>query len=224
MRRYGSGSWSFGHGDMGYLHRALFARDAARLPVVPAPDVPPRLTGDVPDCADVLAPSDRAAAAEQWAAWWRRLVVQAVREGQRSGTLPPADLDDDFEALIRHRFGGQQKVFDPPEFESLADMQPLRVAVTMTTTPWRVWSNHQANGSGKKPEQFPWHIVRDAAEGTASALGIPASELKGYAHLLQVDGLWSYLAGPGCALCSAGLARDPQAASKLLREIFSSAL
>jgi hypothetical protein len=64
--------------------------------------------------------------------------------------------------------------------------------------------------------------VRDAAEATAAELGTPISDLTGYAHVLEVDGMWSYLAGPGCALCSAALAWDPLAAARLLRQVFSS--
>lgn len=224
MQEYGSGSWRFGHGDMGYLHTALFVRDAARLPVAPAADIPPRLTGDVPDRADVLAPGDRPVVGEQWATWWHRLVGQAVREGQRSATSPPADLEDDFEAAMRHRFAGQQEVFDPPGFESLADMQPLRSAVTKTWATWRAWPRYQLGSSGEEPVQFALPIVLDAVESTAAAFGVPASELSGYVDVLEVKGLWSHLAAPGWALCSATLACDPQAAARLLREVFSSGL
>jgi len=59
-------------------------------------------------------------------------------------------------------------------------------------------------------------------ERTAADLGIPISDVNGYADVLEVEGLWSYLAGPGSALCSAALACDPLAAGRLLREIFSS--
>jgi len=69
---------------------------------------------------------------------------------------------------------------------------------------------------------FAWPLVRDAAESTAADLGIPVGDVKGYADVLEVDGLWSYLAGPGCALCSAAVACDPLAAAGLLREVFSS--
>jgi len=224
MRRSGSGSWRFGHGDMGYLHAALFVRDAARLPVAPAADIPPRLAGEVPDCADVVEPGDRLVAGEQWVAWWHQLVGQAVREGQRSGTRPPAGPEDDFETVIRHRFGGQQEVFDPPGFDSLAGMQPLRSAVIKTQARWQLWSSHQPGSGAERPEVFAYRIVRQAAESTAAVLGVAASELNGYAHVLEVEGLWSYLVGPGCALCSAALACDPQAAARLLREVFSSGL
>lgn len=64
--------------------------------------------------------------------------------------------------------------------------------------------------------------MRDAAESTAADLGIPVNDLTGYAHVLEVEGSWSYQAEPGRALCSAGLACDPAVPARLLREAFSS--
>jgi hypothetical protein len=223
MHRQGSKSWRFGHGDMGYLHTALFVRDAARLPVAPSADIPPRLAGDVADCADVLRPGERGAAGQQWAIWWHRLVGQAAREARQSWTPLPVGTDpDDFEALIRHRFGGREDVFDPPVFRSLADMQPLQSAVTATFEGWLGWSHSRPAGGGTSERLFAWPLVRDAAESTAADLGIPVGDLNGYADVLDVEGLWSYLAGSACALCSAATARDPLAAARLLREIFGS--
>jgi hypothetical protein len=205
---------------MGYLHTALFARDAARLPVAPSAEIPPRLVGDVPDYASVLPPGERAAAGRQWVVWWHRLVGQAAREARQSVTPLPAYTDpDDFEALIRHRFGGREDVFDPPDFRSLAGMQPLRSAVTTTFEFSLKWSKPVR---AAEPERFAWPLVRDAAESTAADLGIPVGDVNGYANILEVEGLWSYLAGPGSALCSAAVACDPQAAARLLREVFSS--
>jgi hypothetical protein len=222
MHRQGTASWRFGHGDMGYLHTALFVRDAVRLPVAPSADIPPRLAGDVPDCADVLAPHERAAAGQQWVAWWRMLVGQAAHEARQSWTPLPVETDpDDFEALIRHRFGGRQDVFDSPGFESLASTQPLRSAVMGTFEVSCGWSSCQP-GRPEGPEKFPHWLVRDAAESAAADLGIPIGDVRGYADVLVVEGQWSYLAGPGSGLCSAAVACDPLAASRLLREIFSS--
>lgn len=222
MHRRGSGSWRFGHGDMGYLHTALFVRDAARLPVPPLAAIPPRLAADVPDYADVLAPGQRPAAGRQWVAWWHRLVGQAAREARQSVTPLPAGTDpDDLKAVIRHRFAGQEEVFDPPGFGSLAGVQPLQSAVIATFEFSRGWSSCEP-GSAGEPERFAWTVVRDAAENTAAGLGIPIGDLNGYADVLEVEGLWSYLAEPGCALCSAGVACDPLAAARLLREVFSS--
>lgn len=223
MHRQGSGSWRFGHGDMGYLHTALFIRDAARLPVASSAEIPPRLAGNVPDYADVLPPSERAAAAQQWVVWWHRLLGQAVREARQSVTpLPAGTIPDDFEARVRHRFAGREDVFDPPDFGSLAAMQPLQSAAIATLELSHRWSASRVHDPGGELERFAWPLVRDAAESTAADLSIPVGDLNGYAHVLEVEGLWSYLAGPGCALCSAAVARDPAAAARLLREVFSS--
>jgi hypothetical protein len=222
MHRQGSSSWRFGHGDMGYLHTALFVRDAVRLPVASSADVPPRLARDVPDYSGLLPPGERAAAGRQWVIWWRRLVGQAAREARQSWTPLPAAIDpDDFEAHIQHRFAGREDVFDPPDFRSLADMQPLRSAVAATFEFSLAQSGSQP-GNGAEPERFAWPLVRDAAERAAADLGLPVGDVKGYADVLEVEGLWSYLAGPGCALCSAAVACDPPAAAALLREVFSS--
>jgi hypothetical protein len=218
MHRQGSRSWRFGHGDMGYLHTALFVRDAACLPVAPSADIPPRLVRDVPDYAGLLPPSQRAAAGTQWVIWWRRLVRQAVREARRAVTPLPAGADpDDVQARIWYRFAGREDVFDPPDFKSLAP--PLQTAVTATFESSLGWSTYKPGGA--EPEMFTWRLVRDAAESTAADLGIPVGNVKGYADVLEVEGLWSYLAAPGCALCSGAVACDPVAAAGLLRELFS---
>jgi hypothetical protein len=222
MRRQVTGSWRFGHGDMGYVHTALFVRDAAGLPVAPSADIPPRLEGDVPDCAGVIPPTERSAAGRQWVAWWHRLVGQAAREARQKWTPLPAGTDpDDLDALVRHRFAGRDDVFDPPDFGSLADMQPLQSAATGTFEAWHLWSYSQQAGAGKR-ERFIWSLIRDAAESAAADLGIPVGEVHGYVNVPDVEGLWSYLAGPGCALCSAAAARDPSAAGRMLREVFTS--
>jgi len=224
MHLQGSASWRFGHGDMGYLHTALFVRDAARLPVAPSADIPPPLAGDVPDCSDVVLPGERAEAGQQWAAWWQRLVSQATREARQSWTPLPAATDpDDFHARIRHRFAGQEEVFDPPAFGSLADMPSMQTAAISTLGPSRQWSHSRRDGASD-PDRFGGPVVRDAARTAVAELGVPARDLTGYAHVLDVEGSWSYLAGPGCALCSAAVACDPSAAAALLRDIFASGL
>ena len=222
MHRQGSSSWRFGHGDMGYLHTALFVRDAARLPVTASADIPPQLAWDVADCAGVLPSAERGAAGQQWVVWWRRLVDQAAREARQSWTPFPAGTDpDDFRARMRYRFAGREEAFDPPGFASLAGMQPLRSAVTATFELSRGRPGYRP-GSAAEPGRFPSPLVRDAAESTAAELGVPVGDLAGYADVLEVDGFWSYLAGPGSALCSAAVACDPLAAARLLREVFRS--
>ena len=80
MYRTGSPSWRFEHDNLHILHRALFVRDAAMLPVTALPEVPPRLIDDVPAIPAVVPEADRAAAAQQWLLWWRRMLGQAVQE------------------------------------------------------------------------------------------------------------------------------------------------
>jgi hypothetical protein len=80
VRVAGASSWRFEHDDLDILPVAPFIRDAARLPVDASADVPPPLTGEVPDASAVLSPADRRVAAGQWLAWWRRMLDQAVRE------------------------------------------------------------------------------------------------------------------------------------------------
>jgi hypothetical protein len=221
MYKRGSASWRFGHGDMGYLRSALLVRDAAGLPVAAAGDIPPRLAENVPDHREVLAPGDGRTAGQQWVVWWRRLVSQAAREGQRRWTAPPGD---DVEARLRMQyvFEGQREVFDPPDFASLTDLEPLRSAVRAVFGMPPDRSDSRRRGPDRRI--FEFQLVRDVAERTAVDLGVPVSDVTGYAHVIDVEGLWWYLAGPGCVLCSAEAASDLSTAARILREVFTSGL
>jgi len=217
MHKPDTPSWRFGHGDMGYLHSAVRVRDAAGLTVAAADDIPPQLAEPVPDRHDMLAAGDRTEASRQWVVWWRRLVSQAVREAQQTWTDPPGD---DFESVIRHRFAGREEVFDPPDFASLADMPPLRSAVRAVfglppdrSKSWRRATDYR---------MFEPRLVRDAAERAAADLRVPIGAVAGYAHVLEVNGSWWCLAGPGCVLCSPEAASDPATAARILSEVFSS--
>ena len=69
MYRTGSPSWRFEHDNLHILHRALFVRDAAMLPVTALPEVPPRLIDDVPAIPAVVPEADRAAAEPPRVRW-----------------------------------------------------------------------------------------------------------------------------------------------------------
>jgi hypothetical protein len=215
VHKEGSPSWRFGHGDQGYLRSALLVRDALQLPVAAADDIPPRLIENVPSIRELIPPAERTEAGRQWAAWWRRLVGQAVREAGLRWTSPPSG---DFEAVIRHRFAGRDTVFDPPEFESLSAEQPLQSAVRAVCA----MRLPQPQPRGHDEKAFAWTIARDVAERTAAELGVPAGDLTGNADVVEVEGLWWYLAGPGSAICSVNAARDPATAASILREVFRS--
>jgi len=218
MRYAGFPSWRFMEDEAQFLHLALFARDAAGLAVERADDIPPHLAGELPGQPGVLTEAEREAAAGQWVIWWRRLLAQAVREALR-GNDP--DGDQDPIAWVQAVYAGRPEVFDPPRFGSLADLPQLQpVAAAMYAHADRWWSTRertvpQAGGA------FAWRLVRDAAEDAAAELGIPIGDVTAAAYVLDVESSWSYLAAPGCALCSVAVATDPSAARQLLHDVFT---
>jgi hypothetical protein len=219
MKLAGSASWRFERGNAQFLHIGLFVRDATGLAVPPSAGIPPRLAGDVPDLSAVLRASERAAAAAQWAIWWRRLLDHAVHEARRR-----QGQEDGQDAMARARAMGerQREIFDPPEFWSLAEMQPLRSAAVATFDDAVAWTSGSERSDQREQGSFAWPLVRDVAESTAAELGIPVGDLGAVMHVLDVQGSWSHLAGPGCGICSAMMADDPQAARLLLRDLFAS--
>lgn len=72
------------------------------------------------------------------------------------------------------------------------------------------------------PAGFRWTAIRDAAESVASERGVPAGDIRAVTHVIEVEGLWSYLIAPGCGICSTDVAASPDAAARYLREVFGS--
>jgi hypothetical protein len=218
MRQAGSPSWRFMEDDAQFLHLALFMRDATGLAATRSDDIPPHLAGEVPGQAGALPEDERAAAAGQWVTWWRRLLAQAVREALR-GNAP--DGDQDPLAWVQAVYAGRQEVFDPPRFGSLADLPQLRpIAAAVYPDADRWWSTRERTVP-QEGGAFAWRLVRDAAEDAAAELGIPIGDVTAAVYVLDVDGAWSYLAAPGCALCSVAVAVDPPAARRLLHDVFT---
>ena len=219
MYRTGSPSWRFEHDNLHILHRALFVRDAAMLPVTALPEVPPRLIDDVPAIPAVVPEADRAAAAQQWLLWWRRMLGQAVQE---VSVRKAEDHGQDPLTRITARTSWQHEICDPPDFVSLTAAPELRLAAAATHAAYQAWSAAPGRTSAPEHEFFPWQLVHDAAHEAAASLGRPVSDMDAVAHVLAVEGRWSYLAGAGCGVCSAAVARDPAAAGELLRKLFVS--
>jgi len=210
-------SWRFEENNAGDLHLALFARDAAGLHVSPAPDIPPPLSVAI----DQWLAAAPAAAAEQWAHWWRRLVRFQADEALPSRRPGPADDLSAFLDSMRER---HMAAFDPPEFVSLTSMPELR-AVARATFAAADRSLMAAGPPDRTPSgAFDYHVVAAAAEGAIAEFGVDPGEIDGTVHVLDVDGAWSYLAAPGYALCSSRVAADPAAAARLLRTVFTSRL
>lgn len=219
MRLSGSSSWRFEH-DNGYMLRMpLFVRDTSLLPVADSDEIPPPLVGEVPDASALLSEPDRAVAARQWASWWRHLVDQAVREVIIRRAEDPRE---DMQIRMEARFHGREEVCDPPSFRSLAAAPELQSAAMGTLGAYRAWSADAARRPGPDRELFAWQIVRDAAHDAAASLGLPVSETDAVAHVIAVQGRWSYVAGAGCGICSTDTAADRATASELLRQLFVS--
>jgi hypothetical protein len=217
VRKTGSSSWRFAEGDAQFLHVALFVRDTAGLVVQGSDDIPPRLAGQLPVQRGILTPADQVVAAGQWVIWWHCLLDQAVREARRGNALAAGQ---DPLARAQAVYAGRQEVFDPPQFGSLADKPPLRSAAVAAFEQADHWWKSAAKRA-PRGGMFPWPLVRDAAEGAAAELGLPVGDMDAAVRVLHVEGLWSYLAGPGFALCSTGLALDMPAARELLHDLFT---
>ncbi len=218
MRVAGRPSWRFGsgNGQCSDLHTALFARDAAGLGVPPWPGVPPPLngewlTGASPPGLAALTGATLAAAAGQWSAWWRQLLASKVSLVD-SRPPPGADMAA---TLAWTNSLYLSEVFDPPDFGSLAATPELRAVVAATHG---AWPRRREDRSGS----FDYSLIRGIAERTAADLGVPVDAMDARAHVLDVQGVWWHVAGPGCVLCSPAATTDPAAAAELLSAVFAS--
>jgi hypothetical protein len=219
MQLSGSSSWRFEEDNAQFLHLALFARDAAGLAPPGSPDLPPPLSPDVPGQVGLFPAATRASAASQWGDWWRRLLDYQVTEAR---LRREQDSEGDMTAWLRAMGARKKEVYDPPSFGSLEPMPELRAVVTATFDSALAWCNRRPrpDGSFGQRGSFDYQTVRSAAENAADS-GIALSDVNAVVHVLEVQGMWSYLAGPGCALCSSAVAADRGAADELLRSVFA---
>jgi hypothetical protein len=217
MQLAGRSSWRFAESDAGDLHLALFARDAAALEVPSAPDIPPPLSAPI----EHRLPPAPAAAADQWVSWWRGLVQFQAGEVGPSRRLGQGD---DVHAFLRQLHERSVAAFDPPKFESLASMPELRAVAKATFAASGRPLLRREPPARVPPGAFAYGLVRAAAEGASAEFGVELGEIDGTVHVLDVQGVWSYLASPGYALCSTQVAADPAAAARLLRAVFGSRL
>jgi hypothetical protein len=197
------------------MHVALYVRDTAIFDVRQTPDTPPRLAWELPRHDNIFSAGQRATAAVQWTEWWRRLLTYVVNEATHSAI----EADDDVAYRAQKMAMRHSEVFDPPYFESLADMTALQTAVRATFSEGLERYNEP---SEQRSASFPWETVQNAAESTVRTRGIPSSHIRAVVHLLDVEGLWSYIAARGCALCSSSIAANRDAAYEFLTQVFSS--
>jgi hypothetical protein len=218
MRFAGSPSWRFTEDDAQFLHLALFVRDATGLTVARSDDIPPRLAGELPYHGEALTEAKREAAAVPWVTWWHRLLAQAVGEGLR-GNAP--DGDQDPLAWLQAVYAGREEAFDPPRFRSLDDLPQLQPVTAMVFAHANRWWSSRERTAPREGGAFAWRLVRNAAEDAAAELGVPIGDVTAAVYVLSVEGSWSYMAAPGCAMCSLAVAVDPPAARQLLHDVFT---
>ena len=218
MKMVGSPSWQLTEAEGDRAHVLLYIRDVAALEVPAEVDAPPRLVGLPPHGAPVLDDDRRRRAGREWADWWRALLETEVRE--QTGT----DEDDDASFWAWAEELG--RVWDAPEFWSLADQRALRQVTLALYPEARRWVDEGPSSPSRLRGEghFPWSTVRDIAEGVADERGVSPGEVRGRVMVLDVEGVWWRRVSPGTVLCSTAATEDPPTASTVLRDAFESGL
>jgi hypothetical protein len=218
MRLKGSASWRLSLDNPQTLDIALFMRDSVGLVPPPSPDVPPVLAVRVSDHTAVLTDAARIEAGGQWLGWWRRLIAH-----ESTPRPVPAGTEEEMVAQSRRRLDEYQRVMDPPDFESMADLPALRtaaVATCMAASGWLTATRRPGTG----PLLLDHALVRGVVEEIIAEHGVSPDQLDAAVLVLNVAGAWSYLARPGAVCCSVGVINDPVAARAVLREAFITGL
>jgi hypothetical protein len=217
VKLVGSPSWQLTELGEDRAYVLLYIRDVAALEVPAQVDAPPRLVGVSPHGSPVLDDDRRRQAGRDWADWWHALLEVEGRE--QTGT---DDDDSSFWAWA----GDLARVWDAPDFRSLAGRQALREVTLALYPEARCWvdagpcSPSRRRGEG----HFPWVLVRDTAEGVAAERGVSVGEVRGRVMVLDVEGVWWRRVAPGTALCSTAAAEHPRTARTVLRDAFESGL
>lgn len=200
---------------------ALFVRDAVGLDVPTNAMVPPHLDGDLPDRSTRVDMERRVAAGAAWITWWQALVEQVVLMHQGRG-------DVDQRAWMRQRAAEHQAVFDPPEFDSLAEQPALCETTRATFEEALQWADARRRALLFPPAgrhgQFDHNTIRSVAEQVALRHQVSPGAVRACAVVLPVQGNWWHRFAPGAVLCSVHAARDPAVARTVLTDTFESGL
>lgn len=205
--------------DVGQLHHvALFLRDAADLPVLAGPSVPPRLLGDVPLYPVFLAPADRRRAAGQWTTWWARLlgVEVALHEEYALPSDPPVLAERSVDAGL----GGAAL---PPldDLVPFPDLQRVARALYLPAIRWV--ASQRATWHSPTGDVIDWQVASRVAQAVASDYGVARGELRASISVLMVEGAWSLRPAPGVLICS-GAVLGPDTCAEMLYRIFEADL
>jgi len=118
------------------------------------------------------------------------------------------------------------RVWDAPEFWSLADQRTLREVTLALYPEARRWVDGGLSSTSRLRQEghFPWTTVRGTAESVADERGVSLGEVRGRVMVLDVEGVWWRRVAPGTALCSTAATEDSRTASTVLRDVFESGL
>lgn len=214
MKYAGAESLHFAEGVEGLSHAALYVRDAVGLKPVLAADIPPRLSGAVPNRRAVLTDAERDQASGQWPHWWRTVIACESREygGQSAG---PYGRLDEF-----------QNVADPPQFDSLAEHPALQKAARATFTEAYRWTAQRRREvlNSDDPSVFNGMMLQGIADEVASRHGVTLGNVRGFAVVLMVEEKWWVSISPGVVVCSVSAARDLTLAPAIVTTAFETAL
>ncbi len=211
MQLAGSPSWRLSLDNPQTLDIALFVRDSVGLVAPPRPEVPPAFAARVSDHTAVLTDPARIQAGEQWLEWWGRLIAYEI--------TPRPDPGAD----MRQRLTDYQRVMDPPDFDSLADLPALRTAVTTIFSAAAGWLSVTRRQATDRLH-LDHALVRDVVADVIAEHGVRPDQLDAAIIVLEVAGAWSHLAGPGAMFCSANTFSDPVSARAVLREALVTSL
>jgi hypothetical protein len=216
VKLVGSPSWQLTEVDGDRAQVLLYLRDVAGLEVPADVDAPPRLVGVSPHGSRVLDDERRLRAGRDWADWWYALLEVEGREqpGTEGNAAFWAWADD------------LGRVWDPPEFGSLADLPALREVALALYPEARRWVDAGPGSPSRRRGEghFAWTTVRDTAEGVAAERGVSPGQVRGRVMVLDAEGVWWRRVAPGTVLCSTAATQDIPTARTVLHDAFLSGL
>jgi hypothetical protein len=199
-------------------HVLLYIRDVAALGVPAEADAPPRLVGLPLHRSPVLDDDRRRRAGREWADWWHALLEVEGRDQTQT--------DEDDDSSLWAWAEDLARVWDAPEFWSLADQPALREATLALYPEARRWADAGPSSPSRRTGEghLPWATVRDTAEAVAAERGVSLGEVRGRVMVLDVEGVWWRRVAPRTAVCSTAATTDPPTARTVLRDAFESGL
>jgi hypothetical protein len=179
VRSVGGRGWSISFsGSNTLLAHALAVRMTADLPVNGI-WIPESLISEPPAMAIPLSPAARAAAAQQWAAWWRILWAQNIAHRSKSPARPEPPLF------------GLDPIFspDPPKFRSLTPTPELRQIVASSWEALSPWTQVLIDSDDWDSDSWQQDLIARAEKKA----GRPIADLEVHLEVLPVVGAGHWL-------------------------------